>query len=355
MSKARLLTVQGAEWPKVLERLPHDVYHQPGYVRICAQRERGDALAVHVTGPAGELFLPLIRHTLPAPWLHGWNDVTSPYGYAGPLVGLTEGATASDRDDFLPSAIESLCDLLLEERVATAFLRFNPAMPLTMRPFARAGQLVLHGHTVALDLREDESVLWRGVRANHRSGIRRGERRGHRVVRDAEWEHLDEFVAIYRETMDRVGAASTYYFDRSYFEALRSAVGKERLHLFVVKDDERTLAGALFAETDGVVQYHLGGTHTADLKWQPHKLLYWTVALWAKGRQNRMLHLGGGLGGREDSLFHFKAGFSDARLPFYTWRKILNAELVDSMLASLGLQHEDSDFFPAYRQSRAPL
>jgi hypothetical protein len=75
---------------------------------------------------------------------------------------------------------------------------------------------------------------------------------------------------------------------------------------------------------------------------------------WAQERSNSLLHLGGGVGGAEDSLFHFKAGFSPARGQFYTYRVVVdeskNATLnqaAESVRRVCGL--ESSNFFPGYR------
>ena len=160
-------------------------------------------------------------------------------------------------------------------------------------------------------------------------------------------------MEIYDETMSRVQALRSYYFSREYFLGLREAVGSARLHLFVVRAGADVLAAALFTETAGIVQYHLGGTRTRALRLDPHTLLYHVVCEWAKERGNRVLHLGGGLGGREDSLFHFKAGFSQIRLPFHTWRQITDPEGYREYLSALGIAGTDGDYFPAYRQPDA--
>ena len=46
---------------------------------------------------------------------------------------------------------------------------------------------------------------------------------------------------------------------------------------------------------------------------------------WAKERGDQRLHLGGGVGGADDSLMHFKAGFSDERHVFRTLRVVVDA------------------------------
>lgn len=58
--------------------------------------------------------------------------------------------------------------------------------------------------------------------------------------------------------MDRHSAAPFYFFDDAYFDGLRKVLG-ERLHLLVVQLEQAVVAAGLFAETAGIVQYHLGG------------------------------------------------------------------------------------------------
>jgi hypothetical protein len=72
------------------------------------------------------------------------------------------------------------------------------------------------------------------------------------------------------------------------------------------------------------------------------------------GRGNRALHLGGGLGGGEDSLFRFKAGFSKCRARFTTLRWVFDTEANDRIESVWRKVHAtdtfEPDFFPRYRQ-----
>jgi hypothetical protein len=102
-------------------------------------------------------------------------------------------------------------------------------------------------------------------------------------------------------------------------------------------------------ETDGIVQYHLGGTRTAALPHQPAKLMFERICHWGQARGNSTFHLGSGLGGRDDnSLFHFKAGFSDRRHPFHTWRAVVDERAYRALLPA-GAADNRLGFFPAYR------
>lgn len=86
----------------------------------------------------------------------------------------------------------------------------------------------------------------------------------------------------------------------------------------------------------------------------PTKLLIHAAGGWYRQQGVKTLHLGGGLGAGNDSLFQFKAGFSKKRALFHTCRIILNKDRYDALTAmhqkQTGLaQKEATDYFPAYR------
>ena len=169
-----------------------------------------------------------------------------------------------------------------------------------------------------------------------------------------DWTMFEEFIKIYTNTMSRISADQYYMFSDTYFAGLRSILG-DCLHLCTVMSPGGELAaGGLFAVTERVVQYHLGGTSKKYLPLAPAKLMFHSVIRWAKEVGNEIFHLGGGIGGRSDSLFSFKNGFSKLRSDFYTYRMILDD---DRYAALVHLSREncdrptdyDREFFPAYR------
>jgi lipid II:glycine glycyltransferase (peptidoglycan interpeptide bridge formation enzyme) len=155
--------------------------------------------------------------------------------------------------------------------------------------------------------------------------------------------------------MSRVGATSYYFLEREYVVALREALGP-RLKLAVVEIGDVVAAAGLFVETCGIIEYHLSGSDPAFARERPTKLMLHHVRGWAKARGNTAMHLGGGLGGAEDSLFEFKAGFSKLRAPFHTLRIVINdaayralshSPTTDSVPFDTG---DLTGFFPAYRR-----
>jgi hypothetical protein len=79
------------------------------------------------------------------------------------------------------------------------------------------------------------------------------------------------------------------------------------------------------------------------------------MSRWLKRRGARTLHLGGGRGGREDSLFLFKRGFSKLRAPAESFLLVTMAEtyreLVSEWSKTTGEPMDGRDgFFPPYRR-----
>jgi hypothetical protein len=339
-------------WERVLAGAEHDFYHLPGYVRLCARQERGEPVAFVAEQGGRRLLIPLILRPID-PALGGAEggsfDAVSPYGYPGPLLGPAVGP---GDEVFLRRALAEFLAGLKGLRVVAAYVRLHPLFPLPEGPLGEVGTLVAHGETVSVDLTLPPEEIWRQTRHGHRHEINKAAREGQ--VARIDDGRFEEFFEIYTESMDRVGAGGYYYFPRDYFADLRAVLG-DRLHLAVVEVDGRVACAGLFTEVCGIVQYHLSGTRAAFLKHRPSKLMLHFLRQWAQGRGDRVLHLGGGVGGRKDALFEFKAGFSQVRHPFSSWRIVVDRSAYGDLVRRWeSLRGIDADgiegFFPAYRK-----
>ena len=131
------------------------------------------------------------------------------------------------------------------------------------------------------------------------------------------------------------------------------------LHLIITRSGEDIVAAGLFTEYRGIIQALLVGTDDRYRCHSPLKLLLDDVRRWGNARGDLVLHLGGGRGGSEDSLFAFKSRFSRRRHAFHTGRWVLDRvayqELVaarERWLAKAGRSTASPGWFPAFR---APL
>lgn len=340
--KAELLPVDSPQWPAFLATTHHDFYHLPAYVALCAAQEHGEPLALFVRGDRRSLLLPIIVRDIPL----GGRDATSPYGYPGPLV------SGDEYPEFLREALAVGVRALRAAGIVSLFVRLHPL--LNAGPPASLGTAVRHGETVSIDLSLPAETLWIQTRENHRRNITRAKLLGYVARMDTTWAHFDEFKRLYRLTMERRAAARFYRFEDAYFDGLRGVL-RDRLHLGVVHKDSAVVAASLFVETNGIVQYHLSGSDGSGADVQPTKLLVDFARRWAQARGDRYLHLGGGVGGRDDSLLSFKTGFSPLRRPFWTLRIVVDEpryrRLVLDHDASLDPDVRDG-FFPLYRHEQ---
>jgi hypothetical protein len=337
-----MLAPADPEWRRLLQQVPHDVYHLPAYNAFEARRGGRRTAAFAYCEDQRVFLLPLLLGVVDGT---EYLDATSAYGYSGPISNSMD-------EGFWERATGALIEMLRGERVVTCFVRLHPLLPVNRAALARFGPAPQHGLTVSIDLTLPEEQAWRLIRENHRRDISRARKRGRRLVVDA-WNDLDRFIEMYHETMHRVGAEGGYFFEKSYFYSLREAVG-EHVHLAFVEADGQLIGGGIFFEYAGIVQYHLGATRSDCLREQPSKLMFDEARRWASTRGNRALHLGGGLGGRSTSegngLYLFKAGFSDRRHPFHTWRVVVDEPAYEQLTQRTLVEADPAvGYFPAYR------
>ena len=322
-------------WRDTLTMVRHDFYHLPDYVSLESSRLGGTAVAAYVEQPGVRLLLPVICRAIPG---SDAFDLVSPYGYPSPIAQFEDVA-------LLRGAFSAVMQTLREQGFVSMFVRLHPILELPDGAFTGLGTLVEHGQTVSIDLRQNETEQWRGIRARFRTSLNRSERLGHRAFMDDTGEHFDRFITLYLDTMRRQNAAAEYFYSRDYLSRLWLEL-RGHMHLGVVEIDGSIVCAGLFGESNGIVQYHLSGTDEQALELSPLKILINYGRRWATQRGADVLHLGGGVGSAQDSLMHFKAGFSDRRHLFKTWRVVLDEQQYTEIS---GKGPEPTGFFPAYR------
>lgn len=329
-----------------LSDLRHDTYHRPEYVALLARRSGAVPSAILVRRGEHTLLVPLLIRRLPQGiGGEGLADAVSPYGYPGPLVSSSADAVNIQR------MWGRMVDVAENAGLVSVFVRNHPLLsPVPDSNWSRT-ENVRHGRVVYVDLAEEMAAIHAQRRSGVEADVRSLRKAGFQAVVD-DWDHHERFVELYRETMRRVGADEYYLFEDEYFRGLRDALGPE-LHLCsVLAPDGRVAAAGLFMERDGLVQYHLSASDSDFRKLAPSKLMLDHMIGWAKERGGTHFHLGGGLGGKEDSLFRFKAGWSDHRRPFHTLRVVPDEARYRSVLKQAGVTEPPSrtGFFPAYRK-----
>lgn len=348
------VTVEDRTWADALDHCPHDLYHLPAYVRLEADWVGARPIAfVHGDGPH-VMLVPLLERSTPGGV--GYDAVT-PYGYSSPV--FTDGSPTS----FRLQALRMFQAAARDRGLITSFMRLHPLLQpaldgLNDLESAAGGTWSQQdrGVTLTMPLDLDEASFAAGMAHGHRVEIARLRDAGCRVDVDTE-QAWAAFPGIYRFTMEKVGAAAAYFYDDDYIAAFRrDLVGYAHCGA-VIDQDGAVMCAGLFTHVSGILQYHLSGTADGYSKRAPMKLLLAGMRDWARARNVRHFHLGGGLGARRDSLYKFKRQFGGNELPFRTvavvhdgdafhretarWRDIAGPDAA-----------VEGDFFPLYR---APL
>ncbi len=354
---SQIIDLANPLWTKTLANIPHDIYQIPEYILLETIRSKGKAEAIIIEDRERTFFVPYIISSCESvisnkSLKEEIFDIKSPYGYAGILL----NDVATNSPDFVSAAFIEFQEILKSKRVCTAFLRMHPILNENLVDLLPPCTLTENGETVSVDLRIPEEKLWSHTRKGHKSTINKCKRMGMEAKFVPITEYIDEFTAIYHETMARVGAAERYYsFDLNYYHEMIKALG-ERLHLCIVEYENEVACVGLYTEICGIVQSTLGGTKDKFVHLSPSSLETDYARYWAHRRGNKFLHLGGGVGGTQDHVYKFKAGFSKLRHSFYTLRLIIDQDKYDYLVNLKAKSHniaveelKESNFFPAYR------
>jgi len=350
MATLAVVRPDDAAWHEVLRRVAHfDFYHLPAYHDLSQRRDGGTAQLYVYTEGDYLIALPLLVRPIaqaPGSDAASWHDAGSVYGYPGPLASHEHMPR-----DVVAGFQEALACRLRRNAVVSVFSRLHPVLP-QIPILDGLGRLDRAGVTVSIDLGQPLDVQWSAYRSNHRRDVKKLERDGVECLHDPDGRFLDDFVDIYHETMQRVAAHRGYLFDRAYVDELRARLA-HRFHLYVCRSAGEISAAGVFIATNGIVQYHLGGTRAQHMKAAPMKLLFDRVRRDFAARGARILHLGGGVGCARDSLLHFKRGFGPGRHDFYVWKWVVDPDRYARLCAARGRpiagDHACAGFFPAYR------
>jgi hypothetical protein len=343
-----LTGADGSRWDEVLDEIgSYDFCHLWRYNRLAEHFGQGRARLLVFREAERTIAFPLLLRELPGGAARcpgvAWQDVTSVYGYAGPL------AAAIPVDEVRARFAGFVTDFLRQEQVVCAFSRLHPL--LDQAPLlSGCGEVAPVGPTLSVDLTASEEEQWSAYRRNHRQDIKRLLSMGV-TCEEAGLDDLDPFVAMYYDTMDRVGAAPDYYFPREYFARLLTEMPAVA-HLYLCRDGGLPVAGGIFTICRGFVQWYLSGSRPGYEGPPPTKLMFDVARHWAMREGAHTLHLGGGVGGRQDSLYHFKRGFTHREHTYAMWRYIADREaylkLCGQACREAGIEPDDS-YFPLYR------
>jgi len=283
-------------------------------------------------------------------------DITSPYGYGGPLV---KPYNESGIDLLLEGFIKEFSLFCKKNKIVSEFIRFHPLMENHANFIGRL-EIEKMNSIIYVDLSVAEEELWENYKRNNRKNIKKALRNYIEVAVDAKFEFLDEFLEIYHGTMKKNNANKYYFFPKKFFEFIRTNFNNNYV-LFASKVNNKIVSVELAIYDKDIIYSFLGGSLSEYFPLRPNNLLKHKLILWAKEKNIKYYLIGGGYH-PEDGIFEYKHSFSKNGVKdFFVGRKIYDIKkykifeksfkkyLLNNNLLINPIDLKEIKYFPIYR------
>ena len=327
-----------------------DIYFDPNYGKLYEKAENGKAVVWEYNGKEGKVSHQFIVREIPIKLENEpWYDIVTPYGYGGPLIcNVSEGCTRNELVSAFEKAFGEYCS---QNRIVSEFVRFHPIIK-NADDFADMYNTKCIRKTLGTNLEAYDDPVAFEFSKSCRKDVRRALDKGISWRITAAPDNVDGFKEVYFSTMDRNNASDYYYFDDEYFANCLKYFKENVIFAEAIYNNKIIAAGLYFAY-NGIIHIHLSGTLSEYLSISPTYVLNYAITVWGKENGYKLIHRGGGTSNSEDnSLYLFKKKFSrNTEFEFYVGKKIWNKSIYEKLCEMNG-NNAQSEFFPAYRESK---
>lgn len=332
------------EWNFLLsEIINYDFYHTYDYHNLSAS-DNETPIMIHYKEGDMIIAIPFLLRKI---FNTEYNDLTSVYGYSGPICKNIN--QEFDQTHF----IKVFNEYLLENNIVSVFSRLNPFIPFQDTIITGIGEQTSLSKVITIDLTGKPEEQRAAYSRTTKRYINKG-RKICSIKKSNSKEDLLIFKELYFENMKRVNAKDFYFFDKDYFLKFASSTDFETEILFaVLNETNEVISAAMMIKCNNIIQYHISGTRDKYLHLTPIRLLIDEMRLMGNNENYTYFNLGGGLGSTEDSLFSFKASFSKNFKEFKIWKFIVNPKIYEQLNDEFSDTENNTSFFPLYRNKTA--
>lgn len=340
----QLIIIKDKEsWLNCINHYDHDFYHTWDFHCLSKNNSEGEPILFYLEKSGESVVFPLLERNIIET---DYKDLTSVYGYPGPLF--------STSDTVIQNALlNSLLEQISKLGYISIFSRLHPIINGDSLNFS-----VNLGDVVYFDLTQSIEAIYASMRKVHRRDVRKLKQsdlvlKKHDHITDV---GISEFKYIYDTTMDQLQARDYYYFDEEYYKRLVNSE-EYSTSIYTVYSEGKAISSAMMIRTGHFGQYYLSGTLPDFYKENSTKLILACTMEDMHQAGLKYFILGGGVGAEKDSLFDFKYGFGRNMAPFNVMKQILDQtkyeEFVKNHFEKLGIKNQDDiQFFPLYRYSK---
>ncbi len=336
---------ESTKWDEVVRSFSHfDVYYLSGYVKAFQLHGDGEPLLFYYEGENVRGINVVMKRDISKDQFFSdklekneFYDFITPYGYGGWLI---EG---SGEKVLLFESYEKWCK---ENSVVSEFVRYHPILN-NAEEAKEFYDVVNLGNTISMDISSPD-VIWQNLTSKNRNMVRKAQKNGVKIYHGNYPEIYIKFKEIYNLTMDSDNANPYYYFGDKFYNSICNDLLNEA-QVFWAEFEEKIIATSIMLSANGYMNYHLSGSLREYQYLAPSNLLLYKAALWGCNNGYKSLHLGGGVGSKEDSLYKFKSAFnrSDTK-QFAIGKKIYLDDAYDKLSIMKNSSAEEA-FFPKYR------
>lgn len=336
-------------WDEIVKGIPNsDVYYLFDYVKIFSNHEKGEPILFLYESGSKKAINVCIKRKIPKLLVDEkknaeYFDLTTPYGYGGFLLNQT--FSDKDLEDMNKKYIEA-CE---QNNIISEIVRFHP-ITKNYNNMNHIYDVQKIGPTITIDISKSNDI-WNNMDSKNRNMIRKAQKNNIRIYWGRDEKIIHKFKIMYEETMNRDKAKSYYYFNQEFYQSILNELKYNSL-LFYAKLENEIIAMSIIMFDSTQIHYHLSASDNNFSKFGATNLLLYEVAKWGQANNFRTFHLGGGLGGKEDSLYKFKKVFnkkSDSE--FKIGKKIFIEDIYNELVAERIKTKKDIslDYFPQYR------
>ncbi|NLY71894.1 MAG: GNAT family N-acetyltransferase, partial [Clostridiales bacterium] len=271
-------------------------------------------------------------------------DISTPYGYGGFLI---EGEITENSLKKLYNEYSSFCKI---NSIISEFARLHPLLN-NLSVLSSLYDISYLGNSISIEL-NSLNQIWHELTSQNRNKIRKAIISSVEIYWGRDPKLFAEFKVLYNATMDKVKATDYYYFQDSFYNSILTDLKNNALMFYAVYEG-KIIAMSIILFSNQHMHYHLSAS---DINYQhlaPTNLLLYEAACWGCENGYKAFHLGGGLGGREDSLYKFKSAFNkNSNTRFAVGKKIFDEEKYQQLVIMRLTEAEldsGSGFFPVYR------
>ena len=336
---------QSEEWDKVVRSFcSYDVYHLSGYVKAFQLHGDGEPMMFYYEGEGVRGINVVMKRDISCdPYFEGkispdtYFDFITPYGYGGWLIEGEGDKTV------LFTAYEKWCR---ENNVVSEFVRYHPMLN-NAEKVEEFYDVIRLGKTIAMDLSSPD-IIWAKLTSKNRNMVRKAQKSGVEIYHGQFPAIYKSFKEIYDLTMDSDNATEYYYFKDDFYDSIRNDLSNES-QVFWAEIDGKIIAASIMISANGYMNYHLSGSLREYQHLAPSNLLLYKAALWGCLNGYKSLHMGGGVGSKEDSLYKFKSAFNREETKQFAIGKKVYLNDVYERLVEMKNPDSESGFFPKYR------